>query len=511
MDDSLGLSSLGVYSKYSNSYFDTTSSKDDESNSYMDFDGYLKLLVSQMQNQDFNDPMKDSEVLNQMAQYSMLEGIKNMTQQSNISYATSLVGRVVTVNNGSAYHTGKVESVSVSNGVPSLMIDGRAFESSAVSDIVDPDIYAKLSEMKGKTVKVNTTGGEAPFTGKVTDVVFFGGEAYVAVGDKIVLADMVEIVEEIGEAAEENKESTETGTEENNTEETFVTDVSEIQTYSAKSQALVDILMKELDEAEKASQADSSTEKADSVSGVSGVSAVTDDYVIETAMLEVPDYGAGIYADTGVVTGTASLSNVDNTYGSIAGTVSLSEYNSSRGVDLDPETAERTSDGKLKGVTVPPSSSASDCVPHRISVEAYPEEAALADKLGTRMYDIRFINNRAITSRIKTDEVIGHTKSGKAITEIGYSGVGQLGEVVTFSDGTQRVEILLKSGKSTWLMTSGNLTLDEICTRTGAPGSLTGKLTPEEAAIRHFSHPTENLDQTALNAFKNQLLAQGSV
>ncbi|MGN0674129.1 MAG: flagellar hook assembly protein FlgD [Oscillospiraceae bacterium] len=509
MDDSLGLSSLGVYSKYSNSYTDTTSSTDDNSNSYMDFDGYLKLMVAQMQNQDFNDPMSDSEVLNQMAQYSMLEGIKNMTQQSNISYATSLVGRVVTINNGSAYHTGKVESVSVSNGVASLMIDGRAFESSAVSDIVDPDIYAELSGMIGKTVKVNTTGGEAPFTGKVTDVVYFGGESYVAVGDKIVLADMVEIVEESGENAEENNGSTETGTEENNTEENLVTESSEVQTYSAKSQALVDILMKELDEAEKASQADkSSTEKTDSVSGVSGVSTITDDYVMEIAMLEVPDYGAGIYADTGVV--TASLSNVDNTYGSVSGTVSLDEYNSSR-ADLDSETAERTADGKLKGVTVPPSSSSSDCVPHRISVEAYPEEAALADELGTRMYDIRFIHNTAITSRIKTDEVIGHTQSGKAITEIGYSGVGQLGEVVTFADGTQRVEVLLKSGKSTWLMTSGNLTLDEICTRTGAPGSLAGKLTPEESAIRHYSNPTEIYGTAGLNAFKSQIIAQGSV
>ena len=95
MDDSLSLSNIGVYSKYSNTYVNTAAGDSDESNSYMNFDSYLKLLVSQMQNQDFNDPMKDSEVLNQMAQYSMLEGIKNMTQQNNISYSTSLVGKIV--------------------------------------------------------------------------------------------------------------------------------------------------------------------------------------------------------------------------------------------------------------------------------------------------------------------------------------------------------------------------------------------------------------------------------
>ena len=86
---SLGLEAAsGAYSKYSGTVTNTSSEDD---TTYMDFDSYLKLLVSKMQNQDFNDPMSDSEVLQQMSSYSMLEGIKNMTAQSNISYATSLV------------------------------------------------------------------------------------------------------------------------------------------------------------------------------------------------------------------------------------------------------------------------------------------------------------------------------------------------------------------------------------------------------------------------------------
>ena len=88
MDDSLKVGN-GVYSKYSSTYIDPDKNtvESNDNNNYMSFDSYLQLLVSQMQNQDFNNPMDDSEVLAQMAQYSMLEGIKNMTQQSNISYA----------------------------------------------------------------------------------------------------------------------------------------------------------------------------------------------------------------------------------------------------------------------------------------------------------------------------------------------------------------------------------------------------------------------------------------
>lgn len=493
MDDSLSLSNIGVYSKYSNTYVNTATGDDDESNSYMNFDSYLKLLVSQMQNQDFNNPMSDSEVLNQMAQYSMLEGIKNMTQQNNISYSTSLVGKVVTVTDGYDYYTGKVESVTVTNGEPKLMIDGKAYDCKTVSDIVADDVYKELYSMVGKDIKITLTGE----TAKVTDVIFLSGESYVVLnGKEAVPASAVEIIE----AAEENVTTVTDEVNDDSTaaeleEEDFTVYTAEAASYEAKSQSLIDSFIKELD-------------AIDEVNGVSEVNetaetqAITDDYIIETAELKVPDYAAGIFADGSFLTGTVSLNNVDNTYGSGRVTATAA--------DLNPETAERTADGKLKGVTTEPGVSEGGCVPHRISVEAFPEEAALADKLGTRMYDIRFIHNTAITSRIKTGEVIGHTSGGKAITEIGYSGVGQLGEVVTFADGTQRVEILLKSGKSAWMMTSGNLTLDEICSRTCKPGALAGKLTPMESAIRHYSNPTEEFENSASAAsFKNYLKSQG--
>ncbi len=495
MDDSLSLSNIGVYSKYSNTYVNTATGDDNESNSYMNFDSYLKLLVSQMQNQDFNDPMKDSEVLNQMAQYSMLEGIKNMTQQNNISYSTSLVGKIVTVTDGYDYYTGKVESVTVTNGEPKLMIDGKAFDSSTVSDIVADDVYDDLYSMVGENIKITLTGE----TAKVTDVIFLNGESYVVLdGKDAVPQSAVEIIEAEEAEGENvtvvNDEVTGDTTATEPVEENVSVVTAEVQSYETKSQSLIDGFMAELDSIDEANG-------VSAVSETSGIEEITDEYVLETAELKVPDYAAGVFADGSVITGTVSLSDVDNTYGN--GVLTASEPN------LDPETAERTADGKLKGVTTAPGISEPDCVPHRISVEDYPEEAALADALGTRMYDIRFINNTAITSRIKTDEVIGHTQSGRAITEIGYSGVGQLGEVVTFANGTQRVEILLKNGKSTWAYTSGNLTLDEICTRAFAPGSLTGKLTPMESMIRHYSRPTEVYDRTSLNAFNNYISSQG--
>ena len=539
-----------VYSKYSNKYYDpyagSISGAKADGGSYLDFDQYLQLLVAQMQNQDFNDPMSDSEVLAQMAQYSMLEGIKNMTQQSNISYTMSLVGKVVTVNTGNGYITGKVDSVTISNGEAAIIIGGRAFSSGSVSDIVDDDAYNKLRELIGKTVKTNTVNAEDSIKGKVQDVLFLYGDGYVVINGTVYPAKYVSVVEddedgevpEVGEGGEEgdvpetdgdegdvipevgsgNGDSEDEGTDTENIAVTNGYVVDKSQSYHARSQSLVDILMKELDKVGKTSEtsAAAETDKSD------------DQYYLQTAYVQTQDYHAALIGDEelrelGMVvaypvsSASYSVPASNEVYSGNSETVytsNITETTYGNGTNRVNYTANSASGLTYKGVTTEASVSTSDCVPHRISVEKYPAEAALADAYGTRMYDIRFIHNTGITSRILTDRVIGYTSSGKEVTEIGYSGVGQLGEVVTFKDGTQRVEILLKNGHSGWLTTSGNYTLDEICVRIkdSEPGSLAGKLTPEELAIRHYSNPFEGMDLSGVGlSFKNQLTSQGSV
>ncbi|MDE7303510.1 MAG: hypothetical protein K2N60_09375 [Oscillospiraceae bacterium] len=521
----------GIYSKISGNYVNRSKVEEetDATNSYMSFDGYLKLLVAQMQNQDFNNPMDDSEVLAQMAQYSMLEGIKNMTQQSSISYASSLVGKVVTVDDGTGSYTGMVESVTVKNGEPYLMVDGMSYKSDKVTDIVQEDIYKLMINLIGHKVKSKNAESENAVTGTVTNVVYKDGEAYVVVNEKLYSLDSIVLADEDGESTgdtegSEGSEGAEgvegaegsenvSGTEgEEGTEkdsgaddsgetitETAEAETSAAMSYKARSESLIDTFMKELDEAGGVTE----------VTETSAASSVTEEYYVEIMEVEASDYSAGVYADNNVITGTIS-SNSDTVMGSGSGTLSRSYDSETINNSYSYDNYNFSSSGSgLKGVTTAKGVSTRDCVPHRISVEAYPEEAALADRLGTRMYDIRFINNHAITSRIKTGEIIGYSSSGKPVTEIGYSGVGQLGEVITFADGTQRVEILMRNGNSGWLTTSGNLTLDEICTRNGAPGSLAGKLTPEESAIRHYSDPMANVDQSLKNSFQSYVNRYG--
>lgn len=511
-----------IYDPYSGKYINRedleSKESEDKSSSYLDFDSYLQLLVAQMSNQDFNNPMSDSEVLAQMAQYSMLEGIKNMTQQSSVSYASSLVGKVVTVSEDKSYLTGKVESISIVKNEPYLVIDGHKFKSSSVTDIVDQTTYDNLNYLIGKPAEFLGDEKNSGFIGTITHVLFMNGESWVALDGRAAckLSDVRLIDEsELGdknqtEGTEGAEGSGEGKTEGSDDEGELITESSEVdasaQTYSARSQALFDVLMRELDRVDETSTADyDGTELSDS----------DINYVLQTAYVEVPDYSAAYFADDDIYT-TSVLENVDTTYSSRSGdtyTISRSVKETADSVSGSGTSYTNNFSGtgsvpKVKGVTSTAAYTRGDDVPHRISVEDYPEEAALADELGTRMYDIRFINNRAITSRILSGPAKGYTASGKGITEIGYSGVGQLGEVVTFTDGTQRVEILLQNGHSSWHTTSGNYTLDEICTTRFAPGSLSD-LTPAEKAIRHYSRVTERGNETALSNFGNYLKAQG--
>lgn len=560
MANSLGNLSIdstgGAYSKYSNKVVDTT--KGDEATSYMDFDSYLKVLATQMSNQDFNDPMSDTDMLQQMSSYSMLEGIKNMTSQANISYATNLVGKAVTVNDGHDYDTGIVESVVVSDGTPYLVVNGSKYEVSTVSNVTSSDIYNLLSKLIGQEVNIHgSSEDEVVAGGKVTNVLVLDGNAYVIVDgkDKYPLKDVSlknsENKDENGtdktegtdgsSNTEKDGESTNAPEGTTTTTDSTVTQTETMSSYMAQSDALFSELMSTIDSI-------SGTEtKSQSV--INNLKPNLDGYeTVTVTKLDIPNYAAAylaqyedlqdlilpnasytnandnvtfanlsagtqnsgyntLYANTPSNTSSTATSSSSDT----AATLTAGRYdiplttsnlysvaNSSRTGQLTPTLSNAQvysiiSDGSYStrysakyGLEAysdsKPGISNSDCAPHRLDADKYPEQAALADALGTRMYDIKFINNRAITSRIDTSRVIGKTISGREISEIGYCGVGRLGEVVTFKDGKQRVEIMFDNGNSGWLETSGKYTIDQIINE-----QVGSDVTPFEVSIAYYA------------------------
>ena len=95
---------------------------DESDNSVLDPDQFLNLLVLQMQNQDFMNPMDDSTYITQMTQFSNMQQMQKMAEYSETSYALSLVGKTVTasriqVNGSLDTTTGVVDKVSLVESV----------------------------------------------------------------------------------------------------------------------------------------------------------------------------------------------------------------------------------------------------------------------------------------------------------------------------------------------------------------------------------------------------------
>jgi len=488
-----GLSPNSVQTKYNTNPIDT--SDDSKSSSYMNFDEYLEVLAAQMSNQDFNNPMSDSEFLQQMASYSMLESINAMTKQTNISYASSLVGKAVTVLNNGVYDTGIVESAMFSNDKYYAVINGTPYETSTVSDVTDTDTYNKLASLIGKTVTVDDSGTD--LTGKVTNVIVTGGNAFAVIDGKD--AYLVTKIKSVAESTADTKDTadeTQSAEAEASSAASYQGSLSlneEIGVLQAKSAAIYNELWSSLDAV--------ASQDAESISAqASGAGLSNSSEAMYSGSLNSEAKGV-LSADT---VDYASLLNSDSDdFTSITDNIDTADILAGYSANFEVIRASISdaSGTDSKGTSPLTATSAST----RRYADLYPEEAALADQLGTKMCAIGFIHNNAITSRIDTSEILGYTASGKAFTEIGYSGKGRLGEVVTWADGTQRVEILNPNGTSGYFTTSGTLTLNELCDFNAPPGSLRGKLTPFEEAIRHYSREYTEEEQAYLDSFSNYI------
>ncbi len=71
-------------------------------NSILDSQDFLNLMITQMQNQDFTNPMDDSQMISTMSDFSNMQMMQEMASYSQTNFALSLVGREVTATRASS-------------------------------------------------------------------------------------------------------------------------------------------------------------------------------------------------------------------------------------------------------------------------------------------------------------------------------------------------------------------------------------------------------------------------
>lgn len=132
---------IGGVSGTTNPYGMHTYSPSANDKNTLDISDYFALLAAQMANQDYTNPMDNSEMMAQMVQMAMLQSVDTMTEATNNAtivstqtYAAGLTGQEVTVavteensygmEDAVGVKYGKVVSVNLTVTPPTIRIEG---------------------------------------------------------------------------------------------------------------------------------------------------------------------------------------------------------------------------------------------------------------------------------------------------------------------------------------------------------------------------------------------------
>ena len=174
---------------------------------------FLQMLSTQLQYQDPLEPMKDSDFIAQLAQYSSLEQITNMNTTMSMFQYYNLAGKYViadvTLETGEkASIPGIVDRVMYVDGKPMAQIGEYLVDATKITQVYDKDLFTgsnpllNSATLIGRTVTANLADDEGKKTevsGVVTRVAVTAEEgmiAYLDTGDgekKVPVANIVDI------------------------------------------------------------------------------------------------------------------------------------------------------------------------------------------------------------------------------------------------------------------------------------------------------------------------------
>lgn len=182
---------------------------------------FLQLMVVQLQNQDFMNPVDDTQYVTQLAQFTTMQQMTELAEYSKQSYVMSLIGKEVTaakqkISGELDVTTGTVDKISLVDGEYEIYIGDKSYnlsqimeigkDSSASSGNSDGGMDDKgfLLSLMGQTVTVKNDDLEV--TGVVEMVQMENGKIMVN-GDWYTIDSLVSVGKESEDSDDEDEDS----------------------------------------------------------------------------------------------------------------------------------------------------------------------------------------------------------------------------------------------------------------------------------------------------------------
>ena len=130
ISDNSYLSSLYSTSTSSN----TSTSKSTSGTSGLGESDFLNLLITQLKNQNPLEPMKDTDFIAQLANFSNLQQMTSVNTNISAMNAAGLIGKEITTSDGLS---GTVSQVSINAGTPSIYVGSKKYAMSDITNITN--------------------------------------------------------------------------------------------------------------------------------------------------------------------------------------------------------------------------------------------------------------------------------------------------------------------------------------------------------------------------------------
>jgi len=127
---------------------------------------FLQLMITQLKNQDFMNPMDDTAYVTQLAQFASMQQMQELAHYSKANYVMSLVGKEVTVSRltlgGNVEKVdGVVEKISMVNNEYSVYVKGKAYTLAQIMQVHSADTQDTAQDVSTKAAGEETANNVA--------------------------------------------------------------------------------------------------------------------------------------------------------------------------------------------------------------------------------------------------------------------------------------------------------------------------------------------------------------